>query len=84
MRIITTDARLFEGKLEGFDGSTNVILSNCIERILTNDDNEYQQIDIGVYVMRGTNVVCIGEVEEEEQIDWKSLRGKLKSTKNTL
>lgn len=84
--MITTDARLFEGILQGFDKSTNVILSNCIERIIEVDDSEENQdIPMGLYVMRGGNVVCVGEIDEEldGKIDWLKVKGQaLKSTKN--
>ncbi|KAK7677983.1 hypothetical protein QCA50_019065 [Cerrena zonata] len=86
VRIITTDARLFEGILDGFDNSTNVIITQCIERLIYPDD-ENQEIKIGLYLMRGTNIVCIGEIDEEidSNIDWLKEHGQiLKGTKNPL
>lgn len=86
VRIISTDARLFEGKLEGYDNSTNIVVSNCIERIVKVEGSaeEYQQLDLGVYLVRGTNVVCVGEVDETD-VNWPEVVGhKLKGTKNPL
>lgn len=80
MVVLTTDARMFEGILEGFDNSTNIVLSTCIERIV---GPEYQQLEMGVYMIRGTNVVCIGAVERD--VKWEEVNGdKLKGTKNPL
>lgn len=52
----------------------------CIERIV---GPEYQQLEMGVYMIRGTNVVCIGAVERD--VKWEEVKGdKLKGTKNPL
>ncbi|ODV78643.1 U6 snRNA-associated Sm-like protein LSm8 [Suhomyces tanzawaensis NRRL Y-17324] len=86
VRVISTDARLFEGILQGFDKSTNIIISNCIERIIYDDDEENQEIALGLYMMRGGTVVCVGEIDEEaaQGVDWLSVKGELKGTKNPL
>lgn len=77
---------MFEGKLEGFDNSTNIVISNCIERIVANEtDGEYQELNLGVYMMRGGNIVCVGEVDGTISIEWSKVTGdKLKGTKNPL
>lgn len=62
-------------------------MSGCIERVIypDDDDEENQEIPLGLYVMRGGNVVCIGEVDDAVEIDWRSIRGaELKGTKNPL
>ncbi|RLV85598.1 U6 snRNA-associated Sm-like protein LSm8 [Meyerozyma sp. JA9] len=83
VRVITTDARLFEGILEGFDNSTNIILSSCYEHIIYEDEKEENQsIPLGVYFMRGGNVVCIGETSGE--VDFSKMKRTLKGTKNPL
>ncbi|KAG5417812.1 lsm8 [Candida metapsilosis] len=90
IHVITTDARFFEGVLEGFDKNTNIILSNSIERIIyraedTNESNE--SIPSGVNIMRGMEIVCIGEINDElyGKINWEEMRGlPLKTTKNPL
>ncbi|CAK7894921.1 U6 snRNA-associated Sm-like protein LSm8 [[Candida] anglica] len=86
VRIISTDARLFEGTLQGFDNSTNIIVSNCIERIIyPESDEETQEIPMGLYLLRGGNIVCIGEVEDPDPVDWSTIHGDdLKGTKNPL
>ncbi|KAL1571420.1 U6 snRNA-associated Sm-like protein LSm8 [Candida albicans P76067] len=90
VHVITSDARFFEGILEGYDKSTNIILSNCIERIIYSKDDEEgenQEIPLGVYIMRGNEIVCVGEIDDElyKSINWETLKGHaLKSTKNPL
>lgn len=89
VRIITTDARLFEGILQGFDKSTNIIVSNCVERIIypEEEEEENQEIPLGLYMMRGGNIVCVGEIDEEKEksVDWKEVKGHiLLGTKNPL
>lgn len=84
VRVITTDGRLFEGILESFDHSTNIIISNTLE-LLVYPDGENQIIPLGVYLLRGGNVVCIGEVDTSIETDWMAVHGcQLKSTKNPL
>lgn len=84
IRVITTDSRIFEGRLEGFDNSTNIVISNCIERLIyEKEDDENKELQLGLYMMRGGNIVCIGEVTGD--IEWAKVKGEpLKSTKRTL
>lgn len=82
MRIITTDGRLFEGKLELYDHSSNVLISNTNE-CLVYPDGENQVIPLGGYLLRGDTVVCVGECEGA--VDWMAIKGNLlKTTKNPL
>lgn len=82
--MITTDGRLFEGNLECFDHSTNLVISQTVEWIV-HADEENEGLPLGVYLLRGGNVVCVGEVDETEGIDWMSVKGAdLKGTKNPL
>lgn len=83
VRVITTDARLFEGVLEGSDKQSNLVLGHCIERVVGGGD--YQQLELGVYFLRGGMVVCVGEIDDKEDINWKNVTGeKLRDTKNPL
>lgn len=88
VRVITSDARLFEGILQGYDRQTNIVLSDCIERILYDTDaEENQEIELGVYMVRGGAVVCVGLVDEvrDKDIDWMLVKASpLKGTKNPL
>lgn len=57
-----------------------------MERIIEQTDEEdNQEIPMGLYMMRGGNVVCIGEVDEDVEFDWTKVKGdELKGTKNPL
>lgn len=84
IRVVTTDARLFEGKLESFDHSTNIVISETIERVIYPDE-ENETLQLGVYLLRGGNVVCAGEIDESIEVDWANINGdELKDTKNPL
>ncbi|RLV91735.1 U6 snRNA-associated Sm-like protein LSm8 [Spathaspora sp. JA1] len=89
VHVITSDARFFEGVLQGYDKTTNIILENCIERILSSEeeDEENQEIPLGLYIIRGGEVVCVGEIDPTiySTIDWQTLKSSpLKTTKNPL
>ncbi|KAI5805914.1 hypothetical protein EDC01DRAFT_640786 [Geopyxis carbonaria] len=72
--IITSDGRTLTGKLLGCDQTTNLILSSTIERIfaLPDSDEPTQEVEHGLYLIRGDNVAVLGLVDEEaeEGIDW--------------
>ncbi|CAJ1332070.1 unnamed protein product [Effrenium voratum] len=76
--VVTNDGRLFVGVLRGFDQSSNVVLSDCQERVFDTDKG-VEQVVLGLYVIRGDNLAVVGEVDEEidSRIDlspaWRSL-----------
>lgn len=85
--ILTVDGRTLIGTLLSTDQLTNLVLLNTIERIIrTPDDPEpSSQIEHGLYLIRGDNVVICGEVDEkiDEDIDWSKVRGEVvRGTKN--
>ena len=63
------------------------MLLDTIERIIRtpDDDEPSSQIEHGLYLIRGDNVVVCGEVDEQidGDIDWTKVRGEVvKGTKN--
>lgn len=78
MTIITSDGRTLTGKLLGCDQTTNLILSSTIERIfaLPDSDEPTQEVEHGLYLIRGDNVAVLGLVDEEaeEGIDWTQVK----------
>ncbi|PWY89719.1 Sm-like ribonucleo protein [Aspergillus heteromorphus CBS 117.55] len=85
--ILTVDGRTLLGTLLSTDQLTNLVLVDTIERIIrTPDDPEpSSQIEHGLYLIRGDNVVLCGEVDEgiDGDIDWTKVRGEVvKGTKN--
>ncbi|EEQ85229.1 small nuclear ribonucleoprotein Lsm8 [Blastomyces dermatitidis ER-3] len=85
--ILTVDGRTLIGTLLSTDQLTNLVLSQTVERIIrTPDDPEpSSQVEHGLYLIRGDNVVICGEVDEEIDggIDWAKVKGQVvKGTKN--
>eukprot|EP00055_Hartaetosiga_balthica_P000891 m.137720 g.137720 ORF g.137720 m.137720 type:complete len:93 (+) comp12214_c0_seq1:86-364(+) len=73
--VVTQDGRFIVGDFRGFDQSTNVILSNCTERVVSlHQGIEY--VNLGLFVVRGDNLAMIGEldVEHDESIDHDNVR----------
>ncbi|BGP55454.1 U4/U6-U5 snRNP complex subunit LSM8 [Rhodotorula sphaerocarpa] len=71
-----------QGKLIGFDQTTNVILSDSVERIFSPDEPVIEE-PLGVEIVRGDNIVSllvyptlIGSVDEEadKEIDLSTIR----------
>eukprot|EP01054_Gregarina_sp_Poly1_P011461 Gregarina_sp_Poly_1__11460@NODE_982_length_5477_cov_40_042884_g686_i1_p4_GENE_NODE_982_length_5477_cov_40_042884_g686_i1NODE_982_length_5477_cov_40_042884_g686_i1_p4_ORF_typecomplete_len105_score16_95LSM/PF01423_22/1_3e13DUF2642/PF10842_8/0_086Hfq/PF17209_3/0_2_NODE_982_length_5477_cov_40_042884_g686_i115161830 len=60
--VITIDGRLFQGKLIGFDQSTNIVLEHCEEKIVTGQDG-FTTMSLGVYLIRGDTVAVAGDVD---------------------
>lgn len=85
--ILTVDGRTLVGDLLSTDQLTNLVLLNTIERVIrTPDDPEpSSEIDHGLYLIRGDNVVLCGEVDEkiDSDIDWTKVKGEvIRGTKN--
>uniref|UniRef100_A0A7S3UC68 U6 snRNA-associated Sm-like protein LSm1 n=1 Tax=Picocystis salinarum TaxID=88271 RepID=A0A7S3UC68_9CHLO len=60
------DGRVIVGVLRSFDQFANVVLENAYERIIVED--VYGDIPLGVYVIRGENVVIMGEVNLAKEV----------------
>lgn len=85
--VITVDGRTLLGTLLSTDQLTNLVLSQTVERIIrTPDDPEpSSEIEHGLYLIRGDNVVICGEVDEaiDGDIDWGKVKGEvIRGTKN--
>lgn len=69
------------GTLLSCDQVTNLVLSNTIERIIRSqdDDEASSEVEHGLYLIRGDNVVCVGLVDEEldKSINWTKVRGEI-------
>ncbi|CAA20133.1 U6 snRNA-associated Sm-like protein LSm8 [Schizosaccharomyces pombe] len=76
VQVITNDGRVVLGSLKGFDHTTNLILSDSFERIISMDQ-DMETIPLGVYLLRGENVAMVGLVNEEldSEIEWTKIRG---------
>jgi U6 snRNA-associated Sm-like protein LSm8 len=67
------------GNLIAFDNNTNLVLQDTIERIIrpADDAEPSSQVEHGLYLVRGDNVVVCGLVDEEldKSINWSKVRG---------
>lgn len=54
MQVITNDGQVILGTLEGFDQTTNIIISNSKERVFSMEGTE--TVQLGLYVIRGDNM----------------------------
>lgn len=85
--ILTVDGRTLLGNLLSTDQLTNLVLTNTVERIIRTpeDDEPSSQIEHGLYLIRGDNVVMCGEIDEkiDSDIDWSKVKGEvIRDTKN--
>lgn len=85
--ILTVDGRTLLGTLLSSDQLTNLVLTNTVERIIRTpeDDEPSSQIEHGLYLIRGDNVVICAEVDEklDSEIDWSKVKGEvIRDTKN--
>ncbi|KAJ5188423.1 U6 snrna-associated sm-like protein [Penicillium cf. griseofulvum] len=85
--ILTVDGRTLIGDLLSTDQTTNLVLANTVERIIRtpDDDEPSTEIEHGLYLIRGDNVVVCGEIDEQMDgdIDWSKVKGEvIRDTKN--
>jgi U6 snRNA-associated Sm-like protein LSm8 len=75
--VITCDGRVIVGQLRGYDQLQNLILCNCHERVFSTDA-PVELVPLGLYVIRGDNIVLIHEIDEslDAKIDLNTLRAK--------
>lgn len=59
------DGRNFFGWLRSFDQYANLTLDSTVERMTF--DGMYADVEIGIFVIRGENVMLLGEVDEEKE-----------------
>ncbi|KAL9275630.1 Sm-like protein [Drosera capensis] len=63
--VLLRDGRKLFGILRSFDQFANAVLEGAYERVIVGD--LYSDIPLGLYVIRGENVVLIGEVDLERE-----------------
>ena len=71
--VLLRDGRTLIGFLRSVDQFANLVLHRCIERIHVG--GIYGDIPRGVFIVRGENVVLLGEIDEDKE---KETREKLK------
>ncbi|EDO18126.1 hypothetical protein Kpol_1031p30 [Vanderwaltozyma polyspora DSM 70294] len=65
--VLLRDGRMLFGVLRTFDQYANLILQHCVERIYFTEENKYAEEERGVFMVRGENVVMLGEVDIDKE-----------------
>uniref|UniRef100_A0A0K8TPD1 U6 snRNA-associated Sm-like protein LSm1 n=1 Tax=Tabanus bromius TaxID=304241 RepID=A0A0K8TPD1_TABBR len=65
LMVLLRDGRSLIGYLRSVDQFANLVLHRTIERIHVG--NEYGDIPRGVFIIRGENVVLLGEIDREKE-----------------
>ncbi|KAK9454060.1 hypothetical protein V1511DRAFT_502605 [Dipodascopsis uninucleata] len=63
--VVLRDGRKLIGILRSFDQYANLVLQDTVERITV--EAMYSDIPRGVYIIRGENVVLVGEIDPEKE-----------------
>ncbi|RCI06123.1 Sm-like protein [Rhizopus stolonifer] len=73
LMVVLRDGRKLIGTLRSFDQFANLVIQDTIERIYVG--NCYGDIPRGVFLIRGENVVLLGEidVDKEEEINLRQV-----------
>ncbi|QLL33790.1 hypothetical protein HG536_0F01150 [Torulaspora globosa] len=65
--VLLRDGRMLFGVLRTFDQYANLILQHCVERIYLTEANQYAEETRGLFMVRGENVVMLGEVDIDKE-----------------
>ena len=69
--VMLRDGSKILGTLRSFDQFANIVLQDAVERIIVG--SSYSDIPLGLYIVRGENVVLMGEVDEATETQGLSL-----------
>jgi U6 snRNA-associated Sm-like protein LSm1 len=65
--VVLRDGSKILGTLRSFDQFANIVLESAVERIIVG--SSYSDIPLGLYIVRGENVVLMGEVDEGRETE---------------
>lgn len=60
------DRRILIGTMRSFDKFGNIVVENACERIIVG--KQFGEKPIGLYIVRGENVVLFGELKEDDYV----------------
>merc|ERR1719348_454820 len=69
--VLLRDGRTLIGTLRSVDQFANLVLQDCIERIHVG--KQFGDIPRGIFVVRGENVVLLGEVDTQADVESRGL-----------
>ncbi|KAK5582416.1 hypothetical protein ACTFIU_004722 [Dictyostelium citrinum] len=70
--VVLRDGRKFIGIMRTFDQFANIVLQDTIERIYVGDC--YSDKNLGLFFIRGDNVVILGEIDPDKEVQEKKLK----------
>eukprot|EP00743_Colponemidia_sp_Colp-15_P005735 GILK01006165.1.p1 GENE.GILK01006165.1~~GILK01006165.1.p1 ORF type:complete len:136 (+),score=17.30 GILK01006165.1:51-458(+) len=70
--VVLRDGRKLTGYLRSFDQFANLLLEDTHERHIVND--MYADIPLGIYIIRGENVVLLGDIDAQKEESQTRLR----------
>lgn len=62
------DGRNFKGCLRSFDQYANLVLDRTVERLMV--DGTYAEVPLGIFVVRGENVMLLGETDARREAEF--------------
>jgi len=65
--IILRDGTHLVGTLRSYDQFSNMVMEGTVERKFLFSRNSYCEVERGLFVIRGDNVVMLGEIGEDEE-----------------
>ncbi|XP_006463389.1 hypothetical protein AGABI2DRAFT_194226 [Agaricus bisporus var. bisporus H97] len=73
--LVLQDGRAIVGVMAGFDQRSNIVLSDCKERVFSMDEG-VEEIALGLYLVKGDMISLIGELDEEidSSVDLSTIR----------
>ena len=60
--LVLRDGKVLIGTLTSYDQYGSIVLSNSKERLVA--QNKFADVDMGLYMIRGENIMLLGEVDE--------------------
>ncbi|XP_019223548.1 PREDICTED: sm-like protein LSM1B isoform X2 [Nicotiana attenuata] len=74
--VLLRDGRKLLGTLRSFDQFANAVLEGACDRVIVGD--LYCDIPLGLYIIRGENVVLIGELAQKAEREATDLKGSMR------
>ncbi len=73
--LIMFDGRTVVGTLRGFDQTCNLVLEKAMERVFAARAPP-KEIALGLFLVRGENVACVGLVDDEKDAasNWQNVK----------
>ncbi|KAF8725119.1 hypothetical protein AX14_008321 [Amanita brunnescens Koide BX004] len=73
--LVLQDGRAIVGKMAGYDQRSNIVISECKERVYSMEDG-VEEIPLGLYLVKGDMIILIGEIDDaiDQSVDLSTIR----------